>query len=140
MIVGTFTGTSGDNRSGSTHINLAVEIPSDLRPDGELQETLSLFSDATDAQREETEKRILGLVVDWQLPVYDVSRRSDDEYVVQTSGGNQVGTFCHIRTLSDADRAYLLTLKTNSIIRCKGVIKGIFLRYVVIDPAVLLAR
>ena len=114
----------------------SVEV-SQLQPDGELAEKISFFSSATDLQREQLLNDIKGKVVSWQLEVYDISSYSDGSIVIQTTGTGVVGTFCHVRTLSDVDRKRLTSINSGDLVKCKGIIKDISLRNLEIDPAII---
>jgi uncharacterized protein YecT (DUF1311 family) len=123
---------------------LATTPPSELRPDGELAELFTLGSSNTNLQRENKAKEITGQVVEWRLPVYEVSH-SGDEYKIQTrevirSGPSQaklVGAFVYVRARTDEERRTIEALKTNDPVSFKGRIEGVFLRSLQIRPAVL---
>lgn len=48
-----------------------------LRPDGELADVFAMGGSSTNLQRENKLKEIRGQTVQWQLPVYEVSRAND---------------------------------------------------------------
>lgn len=116
----------------------------DLQPHGELGEVFNIFSDFTNLQRDLKLKEIRGKVVNWRLPVYEISI-SGNEYLVHTSsrgkgdllGKSLVGTFTYITPKNEADRQQLESLKTGDIIEIKGVIKDISLRNIEIRPAII---
>lgn len=111
----------------------------DLRPDGELYEIFKLGSDHTDLQRETKLQEIRGQVVEWELPLYEISRKSDGSYRVITSSSHAVGCIVDVRVTSDAERSYLLGLKTGDRIRFRGSIRGVnFVRSLEIDPATVI--
>lgn len=121
---------------------LASAAPSNLNPVGELDRMFSLGSDNTDLQRENKLKEITGQVVQWTLPVYEVSR-SGDYYKIQTSSKSgfgipgTVGTFVYIYARSDAERALVEGLKTGEMVSFKGKIAGSTMRNLNIKPAIL---
>jgi hypothetical protein len=122
---------TGDN-------DIVVSELDDISPEGELPKIFSFFSDATEMQRSEKERQIKGKVVQWRLPVYNVSERGG-VYVVQTkSRANLVGAFCYVRPSNDGLKQYLLSLKENDYVTCKGKIAGSTMRSIEIKPAVLL--
>ena len=43
----------------------------------------------TDLQREKKEKEIIGKIVQWKLPVYEVNK-SDENYQIQVSGDEAI--------------------------------------------------
>ena len=112
--------------------------PSDLSPRGELASIFNLMSKHTDLQRENKEKEITGKIVQWTLPVYEVSKRKDGAYRIQTSaGGDIVGTFITLHTRNDAEKAKVEALKTGDMVSIKGRIGGVSLRNLKIEDAVL---
>ncbi len=118
--------------------------PVALSPTGDLAEMFTLFSENTDLQRQLKLKEILGKVVEWQLPVYEV-RQEGNTYLIQTSptlkGDNlrekHVGVFIHITPQDESDRRFIENLKTGHLIKFKGVIEGATMRNLDIKPAIL---
>ena len=122
--------------------------PSSLRPDGELAELFSFGSNSTDLQRQLKLKEIIGKVVEWRLPVYEV-RQSGNEYLIQTSAAplgdifsaisasRMVQTFLHVTPRDDSDRRLIESLKTGSFVTVKGVIEDSTMRNLDIRPAIL---
>jgi hypothetical protein len=95
---------------------------SGLLPSGELARMFSFLSEYTDLQREEKGRELKGVVVQWRLPVYDVSSGPGSFYRVQTSAGNGgVGTFCYVKPQNEDERKFLVGLKTGGYITCKGI-------------------
>ena len=118
--------------------NIAAAKASDIAPDGELANMFSFFSDATEIQRAEKERQLRGKVVQWRLPVYNVTERNDF-YVIQTkSRSGIVGAFCYVRASDEAVKRFLFSLKENDYVTCKGEIAGTTMRSIDIKPAVLL--
>jgi hypothetical protein len=121
---------------------VVTAVPSDLHADGELAQIFTFGSEFTDLQRENKAKEIIGQVVLWTLPVYEVSR-AGERYKVQTSSGlgatgrRVVTTFVYVTARDDADRRSIEALKTGDLITFKGRIAGIFFRSIEITPAVL---
>lgn len=116
---------------------LVAAPPSDLRPDGELAAIFELGSRSTDLQREKKEAEIHGKVVTWRLPVYEVSKRGD-AYRIQTSSNHStIGTFVTITARSPTDLQFIEGLHTGDSIAFKGKVKGISMRNVEIEPAIL---
>ena len=108
---------------------------------GELSEAFSIMSKYTDIQRDNLEKEIKGKIVQWSLPVYEVKKKSENIYRIQTkSGTDHVGAFLTLHTRSATENAYVEDLKTGNSISFKGKITGITMRNIDIDPAVLMAR
>lgn len=118
--------------------------PSDLRPEGELSALFALGSKNTDLQRENVLKEIKGQIVQWRLPVYEVSR-SGSGYKIQTKstvkigpfGEDLLGTFVYISPRNDQERRAIEALKTDDAISFKGRISGSAFRSLEIKPAIL---
>ena len=132
------TGHSVNSEKVATDGNIAAAKPSDIAPDGELANMFSFFSDATEIQRSEKERQLNGKVVQWRLPVYNVTEHGDF-YVVQTkSRAGIVGAFCYVRASDEFVKQFLLSLKENDYVTCKGEIAGTTMRSIDIRPAVVL--
>lgn len=128
-------------------VELASAQPSALRPEGELAELFAIGSKNTDLQRENKLKEIKGQIVQWQLPVYEISR-SGDGYKVQTKMSvragmfeqNLLGTFVHITPRNDAERQEIEALRTGDVIQFKGKIAGSRMRSLEVRPAILASK
>lgn len=110
---------------------------SGLSPRGELDEMFSMMSDYTDIQRDNKESEITGQVVEWSLPVYDVNKRSEGKYRIQTSGGGAVGTFITLYTTSASEAQTVEALQTDDYVNVKGRITGTSMRNIDIEDAIL---
>lgn len=127
--------------------DLAAVQPSGLKAEGELSEIFALGSKHTDLQREKKSKEIIGKVVQWRLPVYEVSK-SGGGYRIQTQtrigtgmfGTNLVGMFVYITPRSEEDRRIIEALKTDDMLSFKGQIADTSLRTLTIRPAVLVSH
>jgi len=123
----------------STIENLKNAGVSDLSPDGELALIFNMGSKYTDLQRDIKEKEIKGKVVIWKLKVYEVDKDGKN-YKIRTrldDNINIVGTSITIYPKNEEERKYIENLKTGDSIRIKGKVKGVILRYIRIDPAIL---
>lgn len=126
---------------------LSETPPSNLEPGGELYEVFRYGTDHTDVQRENKEREITGLIVQWSLPVYEVYRK-DYGYKITTSGAAgtifdpklYVSTEIHIQPRNSSEVSYIESLKTGDMITFKGKISGVgSFRYIVIDPCILVS-
>ena len=141
LALSSFTGIANRSVSSSDQVDVAKLTASTLAPSGELARIFSFFSEYTDLQREEKAHDLKGVVVEWRLPVYDVSSGPGPFYRIQTSGGNGVvGTFCYVKPQDENQRKVLTSLKTGDFITCKGIINSVSMRNIVIRPAVLVSR
>jgi len=138
----------GDLKSKADPLTeLASAQPGNLQPEGELSELFALGSKYTDLQRENKSKEIIGQVVQWRLPVYEVSK-SKEGYKIQTRGSvsiggygkDLIGTFIHITPRDDEDRKIIETMKTDDVIAFKGRIAGTSMRMLTIKPAILIRQ
>jgi uncharacterized protein (UPF0212 family) len=103
----------------------------------ELAGIFSMFSRFTDVQRENKEKEITGQIVEWSLPIYDVTKTGDG-YKVQTKSTDwAVGTFLQVLPRNDDERSQIESLTEDDQIQIKGKITGTSMRNIKIDPAVL---
>lgn len=116
---------------------------STLTPTGELAEIFAFGTDYTDIQRENKLKEIKGNVVAWQLPVFEV-KRDGQNYRVQTQNPKTFGkdetvvpTIITLMPQSDGDKTHIESLKTGDIISIKGIIYGVKMRHLLINPAYL---
>ena len=121
-----------------------------------LNEVYGMGTKATDIQRDNTEKAITGKIIEWSLPVYEVSKVTDNKYKIQTKSstkimGNSgsVGTFIYLEIDKSnyADNRfykgqelvqYLSSLTEGNVVKVKGKIDGVFMRSVQIEPALLM--
>src|SRR5690349_3195596 len=109
---------------------------SDIQPSA-LASLYAIGSDSTELQRDNKTAEIKGKVIDWTLGVYEV-RKSGDNYRIQTSTGPQTpGTFITLTARDQQEKTYIENLKTGSSIRIKGMINGVSMRSVEIEPALL---
>lgn len=131
---------------------LETAQPSSLTPDGELAKIFTYGSDYTDLQRETKLEEIEGSVVQWRLPVYEISRDGRG-YQIQTSsdqsidlglfgsfGENLVSASVHLFPRNDAERTLIEKLKTGDHFTFKGVIADVVMRHIIIDPAILVTE
>ncbi len=82
-------------------------------------------------------------IVQWTLPVFEVSKLSENKYKIQTSSGNlfgtkYVGTFIVVYTQNENEVNFIENLKTGSNITIKGIINDTFMRNIDIEPAILI--
>lgn len=104
-----------------------------------------LGSDYTDLQRTNLEKEIAGKLVQWELPIYEISLLEDGTYLIITqpnfNGKSHLTATVSILAKSDKDRDYLATLKTNDLVSFKGVVTSINFRMAIsVAPAVLVNK
>jgi hypothetical protein len=127
---------------------LSAEQISPLRPDGELADIFALGTRSTDLQRETRLAQIRGQVVQWTLPVYEVSRFGE-RYKIQTQGSDiaflenkqpLLGTFVYLSSRNQQDSLVIAALKTGDLVTVKGRISGALLRNLVLDPAILVRQ
>ncbi len=114
-----------------------------LTVDGELAKAFNLNSKFTDIQRENLLTQIKGKVVVWVVEVYEVEKKNNKKYKIQTRSGlsssnDDVGTYIDLYIQNDEQSKFIEELKTGERIRIKGVLTGeSILRSLVISPAIL---
>jgi hypothetical protein len=114
-----------------------------IKATGELADTFNFMSKNTDVQRENLANKIKGKIVEWRLPVYEVSRK-EDSYEISTDRlpkgfeTSYVGTIIYIRPNSNEEKQYIESLKTGDYITIKGKIDGVSAtRKIKIKPAII---
>jgi len=108
---------------------------------GEISEIFTLGGDHTDIQRDNAKKEIIGKIVQWSLPVYEVKKRKDNIYRVQTKSGTRyVGAFITLHARNSEEITYIEGLKTGNMISFKGKITGTTMRNIDIEPAILVSK
>ena len=123
----------------ATVAKIADETVYPLQIQGELSDTFLPYSDYTDLQRDKMTERVVGRVVQWTLPVYEISR-SDGIYLIRTRSIPKLLTvYAYVKARGIEDDALLESLKTNDFITLKGRISEISLRTVlVLSPAIVI--
>lgn len=118
---------------------------SELSPSGELAVMFTFGNDYTDLQRQLKLKEIQGKIVEWKLPVYNVTQ-AGGKYLITTrssadgilpSKTNLVSTILTITPRDARDINVIEGLKTGDYVKVKGVIDDVALRVLRIEPAVL---
>ena len=110
-----------------------------ISPSGEISEMFNMLSKNTDIQRDNMENKIKGKIVQWSLPVYEINKLDENKYRIQTdASARYVGAFLTLHSRTSEERAYIESLQTGNIISFKGKIKGTTMRYIDIDPVVLM--
>jgi hypothetical protein len=138
VVVGAVVVLVGCGRSSKPKLDLgaaAVDGPSAA----ELAPIFELGGKSTDVQREEKEKAIKGKVVEWKgLKVYEVGKRGEACYKIQTSGTSDApGTFVRTCPEDDATKTAIVALKTGDRIDVKGLITDVSMRNIDLDPAIV---
>lgn len=124
-------------------VRLAKAQPENL--DTDLAMIFGFGGGSTDLQRDNTQERVKGKVVQWSLLVFNIRRSEGDTYRVETKikteGVNIVDTSVTITPRDERDRQLLAALKIGDTFTFKGVIKSIWaapaLRTLAIEPAIL---
>lgn len=106
--------------------------------DATLQSLGALFwpdSNATEAQREEALRNVLGRRVTWTVIVAEVQRQGDAFLVQGSSDANMIGTFSLVTPRDEAERRRILALSRGDALPVTGVVREMRLRHIVLDPA-----
>lgn len=112
---------------------------SELSPSGELAQIYMLGSETTDLARDAKTEEILGKVVEWTLPVYDISKVGDFIRInTKGNNGDLVDTYVNIAPQSDSDNQYLLGLKEDDQVTFRGYIDSVSMRTINIEPAIII--
>ena len=118
--------------------------PSDLSPET-VAEAFAIGSRATDVQRDDLTDALVGHSVEWAIPVFEV-QFADGRYTVtsqaipieDTEAIALVRVMASVIPRSEEDSALLRAVKTDDVIRIRGIVQEIRLRtFVVVVPAVV---
>ena len=101
-----------------------------------LSELFAIGEKHTDLQRENKEAEITGEIVEWELTVYEVRKKDDGIYRIQTEEKLKVGTFINLYTFSPEEVSRVEALVTGNKIKIKGKITGTSMRNIDIEPAI----
>lgn len=110
-----------------------------------LAEAFALGTRATDVQRDQLEKNLVGRTVEWDLPVYDVGfadgRFDVTSQMIPTSNRAEAVPLLRVMVFvvpqGEADQALLMKVKTDDVIRVRGIVQEIRARAVVVVPGVV---
>ena len=124
---------------------LIDQAPRSERTSKELAEAFALNSRATDVQRDMLATDIVGRAVEWDLTVYEVEfsegRFKITSQAIPITDADAVSLLRVVAILSpqnEADDALLRAVKTDDVIRIRGVVQEIRLRtIVVVAPAMV---
>jgi hypothetical protein len=120
---------------------LAGAVPSSIRyDDKELTEMFSFGSKYTDLQRGNKSKELVGEIIEWEMTVYDVTKKSDYYYIKINEGlsNNNINVSnvdLYPQTEEEVEKVESLTEGTK--IKVKGYIEDTILRNLTISPAIL---
>jgi hypothetical protein len=119
--------------------------PNPVTPE-QVAEAFALGSDSTDLQRDLIEKDLVGSVVEWDILVYEVSY-ADGRYkvtsqpipIASADAIQLTRVVALIQAQSNEDDDLLRAVKTDDVLRIRGLVQDIVLRTVVkIGPAVVM--
>lgn len=115
-----------------------------IKPIGTLYDMFSYGSTYTDIQRENMEKELIGKIIQWTLPVYEVNKE-ESVYTIDTSDSilsfsnkNSIETRIKLYPKNEQEMLYIEKLKTGNKITIKGKITGVSMRVLEIDYARLI--
>lgn len=105
----------------------------------ELAEIFAVMSDSTKIQKENKEKEIKGEIVEWDLKIFNVTKR-DDYYRVQTlPSKNMPPTFVSLYPRNEGHKTIIEGVKGGDFLKIKGIISGTSVTgSIEISPAVLM--
>ena len=138
LIGAAIAGMPSDDEIKTQLADIEKASPANLTPSGEIAAMFSMMSKNTDIQRENKEKEIIGKIVQWTLPVYEVRVTNAEKgiYKIQTSGsGNTVGAFLEVHARDANERSKIEALVTGSRVTVKGKITGTSMRNIQIELA-----
>ncbi|PKO02895.1 MAG: hypothetical protein CVU43_05605 [Chloroflexi bacterium HGW-Chloroflexi-5] len=141
-LITTLTDTTKKSNTSNTvsendPIKILEKAPITQIDPAELGQIFNLMSEHTDIQRENKKKEIMGKIIAWKLPVYEVKKVKDNIYRIDTIGVYYVGTIAKVTARNAQESAFIEGLKTGSLITYKGKITDITLREIKVEPAIL---
>lgn len=136
LVLSTFTDFKvGGSNSNNPTAELTGQ-PVSTSPPADLADALSFFSSLTEVKKDEIKDSYRGKLVQWTLPVWEVSKR-DEKFVIQTSSGGTIAIFCNVTPETDAEASRIRELDAGDMVTCKGVVAGYTLGNVNLSPAAL---
>lgn len=98
-----------------------------------------LGSDYTDLQREEALEEIGNKVIQWQVPVYEISRiKSSDLYRIIATWNNGLGAIIELTAITPEQVKYIYSLRAGDKLSIKGRLTGeTTMRALEISPAII---
>jgi len=114
----------------------------------QVAEAFALGANATTLQRELIEKDLIGSVVEWDVRVYDVDYAegiykltSQPIPIASPDAVQLLRVVAFVRPRGRPDEELLRSIKTDEVIRLRGLVQDILLRTIVtIGPAVIVGR
>ena len=95
---------------------IANEATYPLQLQGELSDTFLPYSDYTDLQRDKMTERVVGRVVQWTFPVYEISLSDGSDTIRAQSTQSLLTVNADVKARGSEDEALLESLKTNDFI------------------------
>lgn len=145
------TGCGEDKTDGAVKQNIETELaevmraaPSPIQPE-QVAEAFALGSNFTDLQRDILRKELIGNVVEWTIPIYEVEM-DEGSYKISSQpipiksreAYELLRVVCFVYPKNDAEIERLQLVKTNDKIKIRGKVRDIVVRTaVVVEPALL---
>ncbi|MGV1904900.1 hypothetical protein [Agrobacterium cavarae] len=134
LVLSTFTDFKVGGDFEPRSVSVLTGQPVSTSPPAELVDALSFFSSLTDVKKNDIKNTYRGKLVQWTLPVWEVSAR-EDTFVIQTSADGTISTFCRVKPASQEETVRIKNIAAGESITCKGVIAGYTLGSVNLSPA-----
>lgn len=110
----------------------------EISPKGMLYDMFTINSKYTDIQRQNMREQLKNQVVIWRLPVYEISKKSENKYRITVISDEYVHCNIVLTTRNNNEQNYLGSVKTGDFITIKGKLTGdTTMRSLEIEPAVL---
>ena len=137
--------TGPDEKTAAELINTIMRATPNPASPEQVAEAFALGSHFTDLQRDMIKDDLIGSLVEWDIRVYEVNY-SDGRYTVTSqpfsiksnSAIPLIRTVALIQAQDARDHALLQSIKTDDVLRIRGLVQSITLRTVItVGPAVL---
>lgn len=92
-------------------------------------------SDATQLQREETLKKLLGKKVAWEITVAQIQCDGDGYLIQGQSDKDMLGTFSYVKPRNNADEEQIQKARMGDTLPIVGIVKDMDMRHIILQPA-----
>jgi len=100
-------------------------------------DTFAIMGNGTDIQRNNLEEQLKGKIVRWPVKVYEVAKKDENVYRIQTTDSNTPAAFIDLYARSESESRRIEQLSTGDVVIIKGRIVGTFMRNIEIEKAII---
>jgi hypothetical protein len=137
LVLSSFTSVNAPDSHSVDTSEIKTNQAASTLPSAELVSALSWMSDLTSVEKDRIKDGMRGKLVQWRMPVFNVTKDGEGAYVVQTDSSAGIGAFCRVAR-DDPDQSFVKNLKAGQLVTCKGIVSGYTLGNVNINPALVM--